>query len=367
MSHDPTPLVPRTVAILGAGAVGGYFGAMLARAGTDVTLIGRPAHVDAIARDGLRVLQDEREWSVRVRAAVDADAARDADVVLVTVKTPDTEDAARTLAPHLRADARVVSLQNGVDNAARIAAVLPQPVYAAVVYVGCYMEGPGCVRHTGRGDLVLGVPRALATRGDPVGDLQALASMFEHAGVACPTSPDIEAALWTKLTLNCAFNAISALGNARYGRMAGNPLVRSVMEAAVRETVAVARAEGVALDPDRAHRRDLEARRRDGGAILVDRAGRAARETDRDRCAQRPCRAARSRAGHSDTGQPHAACAGETARNGAAPRADGAAFPIVLQQHRRHADGPCHRLRAIVASSAQRNRADTTMDEEVTP
>ena len=250
MSRDPTPLVPRAVAIFGAGAVGGYFGAMLARAGTDLTLIGRTAHVDAIARDGLRVLQDEREWSVRVRAAVDADAARDADVVLVTVKTPDTEDAARTLAPHLRADARVVSLQNGVDNAARIAAVLPQPVYAAVVYVGCHMEGPGCVRHTGRGDLVLGVPQALATRGDPVSDLQALASMFEHAGVACPTSPDIEAALWTKLTLNCAFNAISALGNARYGRMAGNPLVRSVMEAAVCETVAVARAEGVALDPD---------------------------------------------------------------------------------------------------------------------
>ena len=112
------------------------------------------------------------------------------------------------------------------------------------------MEGPGRVRHTGRGDLVIGVPRALAARGDAEGDLHALAAMFEHAGVACPTSPDIEAALWTKLTLNCAFNAISALGNARYGRMAANPLVRSVMEAAVRETVAVARAEGVALDAD---------------------------------------------------------------------------------------------------------------------
>ena len=250
MTRDPAPLVPRTVAVIGAGAVGGYFGAMLARAGIDVTLIGRPVHVDAIVRDGLHVLQDGREWSVRVRAAVDAGAARDADVVLVTVKTPDTAEAARLLAPHLRADARVVSLQNGVDNAARIAAVLPQRVYAAVVYVGCHMEGPGRVRHTGRGDLVIGVPRALAARGDAESDLHALASMFEHAGVACPTSPDIEAALWTKLTLNCAFNAISALGNARYGRMAGSPLVRSVMEAAVRETAAVARAEGVALDPD---------------------------------------------------------------------------------------------------------------------
>ncbi len=241
---------PRTVAVLGAGAVGGYFGAMLARAGLDVTLVGRPAHVEAIARDGLQVLQDGSVWSVRVRVATDAAAARDADVVLVTVKTPDTAAAVRALAPVLRADARLVSLQNGVDNAARIAAELPQPVYAAVVYVGCYMDGPGRVRHTGRGDLVVGVPRALAGRGDGEGDLRALSAMFESAGVPCPIAPDIEAALWAKLTLNCAFNAVSALGQSRYGRMAASPPVRAVMEDAVREAVALARAEGVALDPD---------------------------------------------------------------------------------------------------------------------
>ena len=250
MTLAPAAFVPRRVAVLGAGAVGGYFGAKLARAGVGVTLIGRPAHVEAIDRDGLRVLQDGGEWSARVRAATDPAAARDADVVLVTVKTPDTTAAARSLAPHLRADTRLVSLQNGVDNAARIGAVLEQPVYAAVVYVGCSMEGPGVVRHTGRGDLVLGVPRALATRGDTGADLRVLAAMFEAAGVPCPVSPDIEAALWTKLTINCACNAVSALGNARYGRMTAFPAVRVVMEDAVRETVAVARAEGVALDPD---------------------------------------------------------------------------------------------------------------------
>jgi len=248
MTLAPAPFVPRTVAVLGAGGVGGYFGGMLARAGIDVTLIGRPAHVEAIAREGLRVRHDGGEWGARVRAATDVAAARDADIVLVTVKTPDTTDAARTLVPYLRPAARIVSLQNGVDNATRIAAVLPQPVYAAVVYVGCYMEGPGQVRHTGRGDLVLGVPRALATRGDTGADLRAIAAMFEAAGVRCPVSADIEAALWTKLTINCAFNAVSALGHARYGRMAACPPVRAVMEEAVRETVAVARAEGVALD-----------------------------------------------------------------------------------------------------------------------
>jgi 2-dehydropantoate 2-reductase len=247
---DTGSFAPGAVAVLGAGAVGCYFGAKLAHAGVGVTLIGRPAHVEAIERDGVCVLQDGREWRARVRAATAAAAARDAHVVLVTVKSPDTTEAAHSLAPHLRADTRIVSLQNGVDNAARIAAVLSQPVYAAVVYVGAYMEGPGRVRHTGRGDLVIGVPRALATRGDADGDLRALAAMFESAGVRCPVAPDIEAELWTKLTLNCAFNAVSALGHARYGRMAAMPVVRPVMEAAVRETVAVARADGTELDAD---------------------------------------------------------------------------------------------------------------------
>jgi len=241
---------PRSVAILGAGAVGSYFGARLAQSGVDVVLIGRPSHTEAIVRDGVRVLQGDSEWSVRVRAATDVEPARDADVVLVAVKSPDTSRAAAALAPHLRADARLTSLQNGVDNAARIAAALPQPVYAAVVYVGAYMERPGCVRHTGRGDLVIGLPRALAARGNAEGDLRGIAAMFESAGVGCPIAPDIEAALWTKLTLNCAFNAVSALGNARYGHMAASPAVRAVMEDAVRETVAVARAEGVVLDAD---------------------------------------------------------------------------------------------------------------------
>jgi 2-dehydropantoate 2-reductase len=95
---------------------------------------------------------------------------------------------------------------------------------------------------------VLGLPRAIAPRGDAEADLHAIAGMFERAGIRCPVSPDVDAALWTKLTLNCAFNAVSALGQSRYGRMAASPPIRSVMEDAVREVVAVASADGVALD-----------------------------------------------------------------------------------------------------------------------
>ncbi len=239
--------------MLGAGAVGCYYGAVLARAGRDVTLIARPTHVEAIARDGVRVLQGEREWRVPIGATTGVEAARDADLVLVTVKTPDTTAAVRTLVPWLRPETRLLSLQNGVDNAQRIAVAAAQPTYAAVVYVGAYMDGAGTVRHTGGGDLVLGAPRLArepAVAVDARRDLEAIVAMFGEAGIQCTIADEIDAALWTKLTINCAFNAVSGLGNSRYGRMAASPDVRAVMEEAVRETVAVGRAAGVPLDAD---------------------------------------------------------------------------------------------------------------------
>ena len=251
MAATPLPsFLPATVAVIGAGAVGSYYGAKLARAGLDVTLVARPAHVAAIERDGLCVLEGDDEWRPRLRASTDTNAAAKADLVLVTVKTPDTAAACAPLAGSLSPAARIVSLQNGVDNAERIAAVLGNPVYAAVVYVGVQMAGAGRVRHTGRGDLVIGVPRGLATRGDTEADLSGIAAMFEKAGISCPRNPDIESALWTKLALNCAFNAVSALGDSPYGRMAESAPVRSVMETVVREAVRVAHAAGVAIDAD---------------------------------------------------------------------------------------------------------------------
>jgi 2-dehydropantoate 2-reductase len=242
MNEDPS------IAVMGAGAVGCYYGGLLALAGVPVTLIGRAAHVEAIRRSGLVIERAGRRDIVPVAATTDASAVAAADVVLLCVKSPDTSAAAAAMKPHLRDDAVVVSLQNGVDNADRIGAAIPHAVLAAVVWVGTYLEGPGVVRHTGRGDLVLGVPRALSGRSGAHAALAPMAALFERAGVPCPIASDIEAALWTKLVINCAFNAISALGRARYGRMQAHGPTRELMEATVRESLAVARASGVALD-----------------------------------------------------------------------------------------------------------------------
>src|SRR5581483_11175242 len=118
---DPT-LAPRCVAVVGAGAVGGYFGAVLARAGAAVTFLARAAQAEAIERDGLMVSHASGEWRAPVRATTRPADVADADLLLVAVKSQDTEGAITGVKPHLRSDARILSMQNGVDNAARIAA-----------------------------------------------------------------------------------------------------------------------------------------------------------------------------------------------------------------------------------------------------
>lgn len=233
------------IAVVGAGAVGSFFGALLARAGHPVVLIGRPAHVEAIRRDGLQLQMKGSTERVAIEAHTDIAAVQGADLVLLCVKSPDTEATAREMAPHLRADALVLSLQNGVDNAARAARQLPCAVVPSVVYVATSIPAPGTVAHFGRGDLVIGSPEpALQPR------LQAVATLFGAAGVPVVVSADVMGELWRKLMLNCAYNAISAIAQQPYGAMAALPQIHAVMREVVQEVVAVANADGQPLDLD---------------------------------------------------------------------------------------------------------------------
>ena len=129
------------VAVMGAGAVGCYYGGMLARAGHDVMLIGRPQHVEAIERHGLRLETRTFDETIRVAASTEASAVQVAQLVLFCVKSTDTEQGAADIRPHLAPGVFVLSLQNGVENADRLRALLPQEVVAAVVYVGTEMAG----------------------------------------------------------------------------------------------------------------------------------------------------------------------------------------------------------------------------------
>jgi len=234
------------VAVVGAGAVGCYYGGMLARAGAPVTLIGRPLHVEAIERDGLLLETTRFAERVPVASSTDIAAARGAELVLFCVKSTDTEAAARSLAPHRAPESVVLSLQNGVDNLECLRAHLSGPAFAAVVYVAAAMAGPGHVRHTGRGDLVIGALGREQQQGERP-RLDRVAGWLQRADIPCVVSDNVEGELWLKLLINCAYNAISALGRARYRRLGAHPQALGVLKEAVREVIAVAQAAGVRL------------------------------------------------------------------------------------------------------------------------
>lgn len=224
---------------MGAGAVGCYFGARLAQAGQDVVLIGRPALVDAIAAHGLLLEMGGETVSLPLAASADPSAVAGADLVLFCVKSGDTEAAGRQIASHLAPGARVLSLQNGVGNAERLAAVIGQAVLPTVVYVAAQMGGPGHVIHRGRGDLVIGEGAGA----------EEVAARLRDAGVPAQVSAQTVAAQWEKLVINCALNAISAVTAAPYGRIVAQPGALDLMQGVVAECAAVAAASGVALPP----------------------------------------------------------------------------------------------------------------------
>jgi 2-dehydropantoate 2-reductase len=221
------------IAVVGAGAVGGYFGGLLARAGAPVVMIGRAAFVEAVRKNGLFLETLHFQESVRIEASAELEAVCGAEIVLFCVKTTDNAATAKALAPLLAPGALVLSMQNGVDNVEQIRAAAHLEALPSVVYVAASVPEPGRVKHVGRGDLVVG-PRNKNT--------ERIAALFSQANVPCRISENIEGELWTKLIWNCALNAVSALGRAKYGQIAASADARKVVETVVDEVLAVARA-----------------------------------------------------------------------------------------------------------------------------
>jgi 2-dehydropantoate 2-reductase len=227
-------------AVVGAGSVGCFFGGMLARAGVPVTLIGRPAHVNAMRERGLRLETQMFDETVQVAASTDAAAVAGADVVLFCVKSTDSAATAREIAPHLGERSVVLSLQNGVENAEIIRQQVSRPVIPAVVYVATEMAGPGHLRHHGRGELVMSDSPAS----------EAIVACFARAGVPVQVSGNVMGALWAKLIVNCAYNALSAIVQQPYGKLVETESVLPLMQAVVDECLRVAEADGILVIGD---------------------------------------------------------------------------------------------------------------------
>lgn len=228
------------IAVMGAGAVGSYIGAMLARAGHDVTLIARASHVEAVKTHSLRLTGAHFQGSVPVNATVEASGVSGASVVLLCVKSGDTETAGRAMAPYLTPDTTILCLQNGVDNAERLQAVIGRTVVPAAVYVAAEMAGPGHVLHKGRGDLIIGPSPASAV----------IARQFTEAAIPTVVSGDVTSALWVKLITNCVYNALSAVAELPYGPLFKVDGVIDLANDVIGECLAVAHALGISIPAD---------------------------------------------------------------------------------------------------------------------
>ncbi len=266
------------VGVIGAGAVGSYFGGMLARAGAPVTFFGRPGadnpHVAQLRRRGVEIDGVTVQETFPARVEETGPVLGEAELVLFTVKSMDTETAGRGIRDHLAPDAVVVSLQNGIDNVEALAE-LGIDALPTVVYVAAAIERPGAVRHRGRGDLVIG-----DATGDPERRAAAerVSAWFEAADVPCPVSDDIRRDQWMKLTLNSMTNATSALTGASYRRVADFEPTWGLALAVAREAMDVAAAEGTRLELDEI----VELAR-----SIVDKIGEATSSTQQDIAAGR--------------------------------------------------------------------------------
>ncbi len=237
------------VAVYGVGGVGGYFGAMLARAGNRVSLIARGEHLNAIGANGLKIKTPKEEFTIKpALASGKSTDVGQVDAVIVGVKAWQVPDAAKAMRPLLKPDTRVVPLQNGVEAVEQLAQELGREhVLGGLCRVIASIAAPGVIQVGGLEPVVvLG-----ELDGSPLsGNAQKLFEAFRNAGVNVQAAPDIQAALWEKLLFIASISAVGAVSRAPAGEMRQSPPTRALLQQLMDEVSAVAKKRGVRLADD---------------------------------------------------------------------------------------------------------------------
>ena len=258
------------VAVMGAGAVGAYLGSCLARAGAEVHLIARGAHLAAMREHGLTIVTQEGERStVEVQATDDPTAIGPVDVVLFLVKSYDTEEAAARLSPLIGAETMVISLQNGIDNEARIAAAVGDGhVAGGAAYILSAIEAPGVVR-SNRARIVVGELEP----GPPSPRIERFVEVARAGDINAHASDDVRRTKWEKYVLLVAFSAVTAASQLTVGDIRRSPAASAMLREIMVEAWSVGRALGVPLADDlvdRQHRLVLEQADDEGTSLRHD-------------------------------------------------------------------------------------------------
>lgn len=241
------------VAVIGAGAMGGLFGARMAEAGQDVTLLDvDDAHLRAMAQHGLLLETDEGTRRVPVRALRPEAATGTHDLLIVFTKGPATEAAVRAAAHLHGPGTRVLTVQNGLGNADRIRAALPGAPVHVITGMTTWpadLRGPGHVASHGHGEVRIWA--ADVHTSDPL--VPTVADTLTAAGLHCTADPGVEAAIWEKLAFNAAMNSVCAVARLPVGPVGDAPEGRALVHAVVEEAAAVAHARNIPVDPARIH------------------------------------------------------------------------------------------------------------------
>jgi 2-dehydropantoate 2-reductase len=249
-------------AILGSGAVGGYFGAKLAKSGQEVTFIARGAHLDAIRSKGLQI-QSAKLGDFVARAAAESDTSKvgPVDVVIVAVKAYDNSTALPMLKPMIGANTVVLTLQNGVDSVDEVAVVAGEgQVLGGTTYVATALEAPGVIVQTGvHRTIIFGEvfglsDVALAKSGDRSRispRVQAIADVLAAADIEVTPVADGRIPIWDKFVYLCPFAGFTGASRLAIGHIWKFPHVQEMFYGACREVAAIAKAEGVAISPNR--------------------------------------------------------------------------------------------------------------------
>jgi len=241
------------VAVMGAGAVGGYFGSLLARGGADVTFIARGKHLDALRTKGLTVKSVNGDFSLTVKATGDPKEVGSVNLILFSVKSYDTERAMQQALPMVGNETVVLSLQNGIDNEEKIASIVgKEKVLAGVAYIGSSIPEPGVILHEMEGKIAFGEMDGGVS--DRVLDLK---EFFDRCGLPAEVSPHIRKVLWAKLAWNAPFNAMNALVGGLVKVIVENPDTLELAKRVTAEVVAVAGASGIPLAVEEVWARNL--------------------------------------------------------------------------------------------------------------
>jgi 2-dehydropantoate 2-reductase len=236
------------IAIVGAGGIGGIYGASLAKAGADVTFIARGAHLAAMRANGLKIEGDRGEIHIQPTQATDDPASiGTVDYVIFCVKLWDVESAGEAIKPMVGPQTAVIPQQNGVDAHERLIPILGRDaVMGGTAWVTGSIVAPGVVRQTGTYQrLIYGeLDGRMSQRG------QALANLCAEAGFAGEFEPDVLVPIWEKFLGIVPLSSVNSLTRAPLGIYREDPELWALCEASLKETVAVGRAEGVALAPD---------------------------------------------------------------------------------------------------------------------